>query len=246
MTLNFKHTLLASAAMCAALMLCSCNEEDPFSLPYDMATQNMMDEDHGRTLLTTTDVYIDRNHNFTTAENYICDYGQVLDLGHVEEADPDITTLTNQAAVQPDEGYLLMSRESVHRFPSGCVGIAINSTYRRIWVDSWIKDGKTNVGAVVNYAQYAPRTMSLPEWGSTIATIHATAGEQSTLSVVRHKDCEAEVAAESRQAISVEVAGGTRNSTTLRLTVQPGAAAGRHTLYIRCKNSYTTATVSVE
>ena len=88
--------------------------------------------------------------------------------------------------------------------------------------------------------------MSLPEWGSTIATIHATAGEQSTLSVVRHKDCEAEVAAESRQAISVEVAGGTRNSTTLRLTVQPGAAAGRHTLYIRCKNSYTTATVSVE
>ena len=151
MTLNFKHTLLASAAMCAALMLCSCNEEDPFSLPYDMATQNMMDEDHGRTLLATTDVYIDRNHNFTTAENYICDYGQVLDLGHVEEADPDITTLTNQAAVQPDEGYLLMSRESVHRFPSGCVGIAINSTYRRIWVDSWIKDGKTNVGAVVNY-----------------------------------------------------------------------------------------------
>ena len=191
-------------------------------------------------------MYIDRNHNFTTAENYICDYGQVLDLGHVEEADPDITTLTNQAAVQPDEGYLLMSRESVHRFPSGCVGIAINSTYRRIWVDSWIKDGKTNVGAVVNYAQYAPRTMSLPEWGSTTATMHATAGEQSTLSVVRHKDCEAEVAAESRQAISVEVAGGTRNSTTLRLTVQPGAAAGRHTLYIRCKNSYTTATVSVE
>lgn len=243
MTLKFRHSLLAAAAMCAAL--CSCNDEDPFSLPYDMATQNMMDEDHGRTLLATTDVYIDRNHNFTTADNFICDYGQVLDLGHVEEADPDITTLTNQAAVQPDEGYLLMSRESVHRFPSGCVGIAINSTYRRMWVDSWIKDGKTNVGAVVNYAQYAPRTLSLPEWGSTIATINASAGEQSTLAVVRHKGCEAEVAAGSRAAISVEEAGSTRNSTTFRLTVQPGVATGRHTLYIRCKNSYTTATVAV-
>lgn len=91
-----------------------------------MATQNMMDEDHGRTLLSTTDVYIDRNHNFTTADNFICDYGQVLDLGHVEEADPDITTLT-----------------------------------------------------------------------------------------------------------------------TLRLTVQPGAATGSHTLYLRCKNFYTTATVTI-
>ena len=140
MTLKFRHSLLAAAAVSVSLM-CSCNEEDPFSLPYDMATQNMMDEDHGRTLLATTDVYIDRNHNFTTADNFICDYGQVLDLGHVEEADPDITTLTNQAAVQPDEGYLLMSRESVHRFPSGCVGIAINSTYRRMWVDSWRWDG---------------------------------------------------------------------------------------------------------
>ncbi len=239
---HYAHTLLMATVAMLAVALSSCNDEDPFSLPYDMTTQNMMDEDNGKTMMSTTDAYIDRNMNITSNDYFICDYGPVLDLGHVEEADPDILTLTNQAYIQPDEGYLLFKRTDAHRFPSGCVGIASNSTYYRLWVDEWItNDNGKKTGARVCYAQYATRTFGFPEWNSTLATLRC--GESNVLAVIPQKDCEIDVDSVSRDAIELKVAGTTRKSTTVSINAKK---AGTHTVYVRYKNSFVALRVVVE
>ncbi len=238
---HYAHTYLTAMVAMLALALCSCNDEDPFSTPYDMATQNMMDEDNGKTTLSTTDAYIDRNMNITSKDYYICDYGPVLDLGHVEEADPDILTITDKAYIQPDEGYLLFKRDVSRRFPSGCVGIASNATYYRLWVDEWITNDGKKTGARVCYAQYAARKFNFPEWNSTLATV--TCGDSDVLAVIPQKDCEVDVDSTSREAVELQVRGTTRKSTTVSISAKK---AGTHTVYARYKNSFVALRVVVQ
>ncbi|MDY6258901.1 MAG: DUF5036 family protein, partial [Bacteroidales bacterium] len=85
-------------ALSGLVTLAACGE-DPLDNPDDMVTINMMDENHGKTRMGTTDIYIDSSHNFKTTDYYLCDFGPVIDLGHIEDGSPDLGTLTDQAAV---------------------------------------------------------------------------------------------------------------------------------------------------
>ena len=149
-------------------------------------------------------------------------------------------TITNQAYVQPDEGYLMYKRTDAHRFPSGCVGIATNATYHRIWVDEWITEDKKKVGARINYGQYAVREFSFPKWNSTVATMRN--GETATV-VFDQKNCEIEVDTASVKALEATITGTTRKSTTVQLKA---LSTGTHTIYVRYKNSFVALKVEVE
>ena len=107
----------------------ACGDDNPLDNPPDMATQNMMIESREKTLLGQTDIYITNNLNFKSADYYFADMGQVLDLGHIEEQESDLTTITGEVAISEYEGYMAIKRSNLHRFPSNKLGIFIGSSY---------------------------------------------------------------------------------------------------------------------
>ncbi len=241
-------TLAVLAAL--GMMLSACGE-DPLDNPDDMVTLNMMDEDHGRTCMGESDIYITRDHNFATSDYYLCDFGPVLDLGHIEEDSPDLGTLTNQAAVAPDEGYLAFRRSDCQVFPSGHPAVAIGTSYYRIWIDEWIKENKVRVGAKVNFALFRPQDYELPTWGSDAGTIDASNSELTIrLGDPKRRGCEAmlDSAASGRLTVATETIS--KRQYLIRVSLTPiataASAAGRYTLYLRTGNSYTLTTVYVK
>ena len=88
--------------------LAACNEKNPFDVPDDMVVLNMMNEDHGKTLMGKTDIYLTRDMNFTSEKYSFIEVMKAQDLGHVEENEPDLNTLTDKAAVEQYGGYLAL------------------------------------------------------------------------------------------------------------------------------------------
>ena len=146
--------------------LAACNEKNPFDVPDDMVVLNMMNEDHGKTLMGKTDIYLTRDMNFTSEKYSFIEVMKAQDLGHVEENEPDLNTLTDKAAVEQYGGYLAIRHDDVVRFPSGRLAVIIDRPYYRIWVDDliFIKHDKQTecAGAIVNFAQYMPVAGGLP------------------------------------------------------------------------------------
>jgi len=233
-----RYGIVTAMAAMVLLSLCAC-DDNPLENPYNMVTVNMHDEDNGRTLMGLTDIYITRDHNFySPSEYYICDFGAVLDLGHVEEQKPDLSTVTNVAAVQPDEGYLAFRRDQSMRFSSGKVAIASTASYYRMWVDEWIKKDKLAIGAVVNFATYLPSSDGLPEWGTVAAT---GAPGETIVAEIPERDCEVMPADESWQ---VTTTSG-KHSTTATIAIPSDATVGQYPLYVRHDNTYVTLRITV-
>lgn len=240
-----KHLHLYNLApVLLTLMLtlaCSCGEDNPLDNPPDMATQNMMIESRDKTLLGQTDIYITDNLNFKSAEYYFADMGQVLDLGHIEEQESDLTTITGEVAVAENEGYMAIRRDHLHRFPSRKLGIFTGSSYYRIWVDSWLKDNKKKIGAMVNYALYLPKNFSLPEPYTMAGSISSAQGQTVLTVDIPQKDCEFDIDAAAKRFMTFATDNQKHLSrVTLSLSAAVPAVAGRYELYVRCHNSYTT------
>lgn len=237
-------------ALSGLVTLAACGE-DPLDNPDDMVTINMMDENHGKTRMGTTDIYIDSSHNFKTTDYYLCDFGPVIDLGHIEDGSPDLGTLTDQAAVSPDEGYLAFNRNDCMVFPSGHPAVAIGASYYRIWVDEWIKENKVAVGARVNFALYRPEQYKLPDWNEAAGTIDA--GNTSITVEVRNnkkRGCEAMLDTAARGVLTVTDITTNKKKCQFKISLTPIAtpatATGRYMLYLRTGNSYTQTLVYVK
>lgn len=219
----------------------ACGDDNPLDNPPDMATQNMMIESREKTLLGQTDIYITNNLNFKSADYYFADMGQVLDLGHIEEQESDLTTITGEVAISEYEGYMAIRRDHLHRFPSNKLGIFIGSSYYRIWVDSWLKDNKKKIGAMVNYALYLPKKFELPTPFGMAGLINASQGECTLTVDVPQKDCEFDIDAAAKRFMTFATDNQKHLSrVTLSLSAAVPAIAGRYELYVRCHNSYTT------
>ncbi len=220
----------------------ACGDDNPLDNPPDMATQNMMIESRDKTLLGQTDIYITDNLNFKSTDYYFADMGQVLDLGHIEEQESDLTTITGEVAISEYEGYMAIKRSNLHRFPSNKLGIFIGSSYYRIWIDSWLKDNKQKVGALVNYALYLPKKFELPTPFGMAGLINASQGERTLTVDVPQKDCEFDLCPEASRFATISVTTNQKRlsqaTITLSQAIEP--VPGRYELYIRFHNSYTT------
>ena len=70
---NVKKFVLLALSLCITLLATSCSEDDPSQVSF--TSLNMLDENHGKTLLGETGVYINGSMNFRS------DSWQVIDLG---------------------------------------------------------------------------------------------------------------------------------------------------------------------
>jgi len=235
--LRINHLALCGVLIALVGCLAACGEDYGSKNPDDMVTLNLMDEDHGATRIGLTDIYMTRSQNICSPElYYICEAGEVMDLGHFQEQDIDLTTLTNQASLKLYVGYLAMMRDATMRFPSGNLAMAASTVYYRIWVDEWIKENKQVVGAKINFAQYLPQTADLPEWGKSYLVTTTT-----TTIEVPQSDIEAMALEQDGVAVTNTEHG--KKSTTI--SVKLPATAGVYPLYLRYKNTFTKVYLSM-
>lgn len=204
--------------------LAACNEKNPFDVPDDMVVLNMMNEDHGKTLMGKTDIYLTRDMNFTSEKYSFIEVMKAQDLGHVEENEPDLNTLTDKAAVEQYGGYLAIRHDDVVRFPSGRLAVIIDRPYYRIWVDDliFIKHDKQTecAGAIVNFAQYMPVPGGLPNAYTEVGAV----GENEPLTVgISAKNCEGLIREPYDKYFECEVTSGGRKYTELQVSLRPGA-----------------------
>lgn len=187
MTVRFLPKVLAAGVL--AFTMASCDEPPLYDVPDDMVVLNMMDEDHGCTLMGETDIHITRDMNFISEQYRFIEVPKAQSLGHVEENEPNLSTLTDKAAVEQYSGYLAIRNGDVVRFPSGKVAVILDRPYYRMWVDDFIKDSaKQIVGAIVNFAQFMPDGNGLPNMYTEVGSVSP---DKNLLVSVPTKECEA-------------------------------------------------------
>ena len=135
--------------------------------PAGSALLNMMNESNGRTLLGSSDVYVDDAGNFVCSSAVIAYVGRVNGLNGVPIR---FDNLVRKTAVDVGGGYLVYDGDSLHEFASGRVALAAGTTFYRMRVESEIMGENASTGKqemtgvkVVYYADRAGNADILPE-----------------------------------------------------------------------------------
>lgn len=162
-----KKILFAAFALCTVAFGACSKDDGAKGDPAGSALLNMMNESNGRTLLGSSDVYVDDAGNFVCSSAVIAYVGRVNGLNGVPIR---FDNLVRKTAVDVGGGYLVYDGESLHEFPSGHIALAAGATFYRMRVESEIMGedavtGKTGMtGAkVVYYADRAGDAGILPE-----------------------------------------------------------------------------------
>ena len=162
-----KKILFAAFALCTVAFGACSKDDGGKGDPAGSALLNMMNESNGRTLLGSSDVYVDDAGNFVCSSAVIAYVGRVNGLNGVPIR---FDNLVRKTAVDVGGGYLVYDGESLHEFPSGHIALAAGATFYRMRVESEIMGedavtGKTGMtGAkVVYYADKAGNAGILPE-----------------------------------------------------------------------------------
>ena len=94
---NVKMFVLLALSLCITLFATSCSKDDPSQVSF--TSLNMLDENHGKTLLGETGVYINGSMNFRSDSWQVVDLG-ILQVSRVRRCQIWITCQTKQAYCQ--------------------------------------------------------------------------------------------------------------------------------------------------
>ena len=162
-----KKILFAAFALCTVAFGACSKDDGGKGDPAGSASLNMMNESNGRTLLGSSDVYVDDAGNFVCSSSVIAYAGRVGGLNGVSVR---FDNLVRSTAVDVGGGYLVYDGESLHEFPSGHIALAAGTTYYRMRVESEIMGENASTGKqemtgvkVVYYADKAGNAGILPE-----------------------------------------------------------------------------------
>lgn len=162
-----KKILFAAFALCTVAFGACSKDDGGKGDPAGSALLNMMNELNGRTLLGSSDVYVDDAGNFVSSSAVIAYVGRVNGLNGVSIR---FDNLVRKAAVDVGGGYLVYDGVSLHEFASGRVALAAGTTFYRMRVESEIMGENASTGKqemtgvkVVYYADRAGNADILPE-----------------------------------------------------------------------------------
>lgn len=226
-----KGVLILSGLMLLLGSACSKDDEGLRPDPAGTATVNMMDEEHGATLLGSSPVRIDAAHNFYGPGCLLADVGPAAGLGSVGE--PAYEGMSDRLAVIPGHGYVMLDAETLLRFPSGRYAKEVNSTWYRVYVEEWIVREEQTVGAVVKFAPEKAAPTGLPAWEEPVDIY-------STSSRIQLPDGEYEAFSTSVDYVICEITRGADGHPELSVGPGPEATAGYYTpVYLRRGDIYT-------
>ncbi len=126
---------------------------------------DLFDENNGRTLFGNA-VYMDGTHHLVGGDRYsFVDAGTVAGLNGI--GDLRLEKFVDKMEVQPQHGYWVCKDISLMEFPSGKWGMAISAEYAKIYMDQWLLQDRTIVGARFHYSMHQSVGSGLPEWGQS-------------------------------------------------------------------------------
>lgn len=167
--MNGRIFFCAAAAVICSFGSCSGGNED-LGDPVGTVTLNMMNQDNGRTMLGSSDVYIDKADNFHGFACIIAELGQKSGLGAVST--PVLNGIAYEVAVKPGCAYQVFQKDLIRRFPSGNYALEIDSYYYNVYVVSRIEKEGVTTGAMVKYVSVDTPVRGLPEFNSDIGNLN--------------------------------------------------------------------------
>ena len=229
-----KKSLFFQVLLMANLCLCmSCSDDDSVNEFDSVNTLNMLNAEHGRTLLGESDVFITEENNFQGISFSLVVLGSSKGLGKV--VDPKLNKeRMRKLAVLPGNRYQIFDEDQILKFPSGKSAMQLGSFYYQIYVASEIQKEGENIGAVVKFAPIYPQASELPANESETIEMYIWDTFELTLP---SKDGEILLDSEAQNQIIIEETED-KNRVLLYYYERQGKGQIR-TLYMREGNLYT-------
>lgn len=222
----------------------SCDKDDAED-PVDAVTLNMLNEQNGKTLLGTSDVYINKSNNFRASSNFISAAGSASGVG--VKIEPQMGNLVREAAVIQGHVYQVFDRETICEFPSGARALQVGAGYYQVYVVAPITSDDILTGAMVKYMLTYPNRKGLPEWEHDLGRL-GYVGETVEMALPKGAECffEEHSSSGNAEAFHVSTTGGKLVITLNKMPNPDYGPYGTYRTYIRSGNVFTTVVVNVD
>lgn len=222
------------------LLLCTvsfvqCTKEKE---PNDAITLNMLNEENGKTLLGSTDVYINQANNFKSNNFYLVDFGDKDGLGTNKE--PTLDNIAKEVAVTPKHLYYIYHKDDIREFPSGKRALFREAKYYKTYVIAPKAVNNILVGATVKYTVNTPIKNNLPKSDTVIGKLQY-AGSEIKYTLPRDAEC----ILENPNVLQMKVEGTNLTISLLKDADSIVGPYGNYKVYIRSGSTYTVVNVEV-
>ena len=234
--MNIRHLLGVLSLSLCFMSLISCGDDD-IKDPDDTITLNMLNEKNGKTLLGTSDVYINNSNNFKTHSCYIVGMGEASGLG--ANLQLQLNKLAQEVAVIPGHLYQIYDENVFRDFPSGNVAILVGTGYYKAYVVSSIVNDNITTGATVKYALASHEAPEIPEYKTLIGSIDQT-GESIEYTLPKDVECVFNDYLDGeKDAFDIQLTDGKLTITLLKSINKIYGPYGTYGMYIRLGSAFT-------
>lgn len=231
------NIVLFALSLFITLFATSCSEDESSLASY--TSLNMLDENHGKTLLGETGVYINGSMNFRSDNWQIVDLGTSVSLpsGQI----PNLDNLSNETSVLPNHRYVLCKSENVLSFPSHKNAYEIGCKYYQFVVSSFLEKETCKVGAVVEYTSSLSDEKELPQKDTNIGDLFGLDDQLSFDALGAEKYC----FFGKSEDFSISLSKGHLKVALRKSPNELYGPYGKYTIYLRKGNVYTKVTFNV-
>ena len=231
------NIVLFALSLFITLFATSCSEDESSLASY--TSLNMLDENHGKTLLGETGVYINGSINFRSDNWQIVDLGTSVSLpsGQI----PNLDNLSNETSVLPNHRYVLCKSENVLSFPSHKNAYEIGCKYYQFVVSSFLEKETCKVGAVVEYTSSLSDEKELPQKDTNIGDLFGLDDQLSFDALGAEEYC----FFGKSEDFSISLSKGHLKVALRKSPNELYGPYGKYTIYLRKGNVYTKVTFNV-
>ena len=231
------NIVLFALSLFITLFATSCSEDESSLASY--TSLNMLDENHGKTLLGETGVYINGSMNFRSDNWQIVDLGTSVSLpsGQI----PNLDNLSNETSVLPNHRYVLCKSEKVLSFPSHKNAYEIGCKYYQFVVSSFLEKETCKVGAVVEYTSSLSDEKELPQKDTNIGDLFGLDDQLSFDALGAEEYC----FFGKSEDFSISLSKGHLKVALRKSPNELYGPYGKYTIYLRKGNVYTKVTFNV-
>lgn len=231
------NIVLLALSLCITLFVASCSKDEPSQVSF--ASLNMLDENHGKTLLGETGVYINNSMNFQSDNWQIVDLGNSVSLqsGQV----PNLDNLSNETSVLPNHHYLCCDSRNVLTFPSHKNAYEIGCKYYQFMVSSFLEVENSKIGAIVEYSSSLPNIKDLPQKDINIGSLFGLDEQLSFNALGAEEFC----FFGKSEDFAISLSNGHLNVALRKSPNELYGPYGKYSIYLRKGNVYTKMTFDV-
>ena len=221
---NIKKFVLLALSLCITLFATSCSEDETSQASFN--SLNMLDENHGKTLLG--------------------DSWQVIDLGisssFPSKTMPNLDNLSSEISVLPNHRYACCNTKNVLTFPSHKKAYEIGCKYYQFVVSSFLEKETGKVGAVVEYTSSLSDEKELPQKDTNIGNLFGLDEQLSFDALGAEEYC----FFEKSEDFAISLSNGHLKVALRKSPNELYGPYGTYSIYLRKGNVYTKVTFDVD